>query len=80
MNVYIYECKWKNSIWYNNISNKKKAVKMEYIKTFFFLKPEFSFGTLNISINEFFDPLILNNQYIRFSKFLIISKKMKHSD
>jgi hypothetical protein len=49
---------------------KEKIVKMdmESIKTFFFLKTKIKYKTLKISINEFFDPLILNNQYIRFSK------------
>ena len=75
----IYQNKYYECIEFMNIKEKiqigiviyqtkKKIVKMESMKTFFFLKTKFNYKTLKISVNEFFDPLILNNQYIRFSK------------
>ena len=81
----IYQDKYYECIEFMNVNEKiqigitiyqtqEKAVKIEYINTFFFLKPEFSFVTLKISINEFFEPLILNNQYIRFSRIFTSPK------
>ena len=77
----IYQNKYYECIEFMNINEiiqigiviyqtKEKIVKMDMdsMKTFFFLKAKFNYKTLKISFNEFFDPLILNNQYIRFSK------------
>ena len=87
----IYQNKYYEYIGFMNINEKiqigiaiyqtkEKTVKMESMKTFFFLKRKYNYKTLKIRINEYFDPLILNNQYIRFSKIFANLKKMKHSD